>query len=107
TDSRNLCPEVWSQLALAASASERLRLGPGVTNSVTRDAALTACAAITLQSQSRGRALLCIGRGSPPVRRVGGREQAVAASGTYLEHVRGYLRGEAVERDGFASRLEF
>src|SRR4029453_3954624 len=82
-------------------------LGPGVTNSVTRDAALTACAAVTLQSQSRGRALLCIGRGDSAVQRIGRREQPVAAFGTYLERVQGYLRGEAVERDGFASRLEF
>src|SRR4029450_2846959 len=94
TDSQNLCPEVWSQLALAASARGRLRLGPGVTNSVTRDAALTACAAVTLQSQSRGRALLCIGRGDSAVQRIGRREQPVGAFG-----------GAAGE--GSASRLEF
>ena len=107
TDSQNLCPEVWSQLSLAARASERLRLGPGVTNSVTRDPALTACAAATLQSTSRGRALLCIGRGDSAVQRIGRREQPVREFETYLRAVQAYLRGESVERDGFASRLEF
>ncbi|HVH04436.1 MAG TPA: LLM class flavin-dependent oxidoreductase, partial [Myxococcota bacterium] len=107
TDSQNLCPEVWSQLSLAARASERIRLGPGVTNSVTRDPALTACAAATLQSTSAGRALLCIGRGDSAVQRIGRREQPVAAFEAYLTAVQAYLRGESVDRDGFASRLEF
>src|SRR5262245_18157569 len=107
TDSQNLCPEVWSQLTLAARASERLVLGPGVTNSVTRDPALTACAAATLQSTSRGRALLCIGRGDSAVQRIGKREQPVREFEAYLSAVQAYLRGESVDRDGFASRLEF
>jgi 5,10-methylenetetrahydromethanopterin reductase len=107
TDSQNLCAEVWSELALSAHATERIRLGPGVTNSVTRDPALTACAAVTLQAESQGRALLCIGRGDSAVQRIGQREQPVAEFEAHLEAVQGYLRGEAVDRDGFASRLEF
>jgi 5,10-methylenetetrahydromethanopterin reductase len=107
TDSQNLCPEVWSNLALAARASSRLHLGPGVTNSVTRDPALTACAAVTLQAHSAGRALLCIGRGDSAVQRIGRREQRVEAFADYLRAVQRYLRGDAVDRDGFASRLEF
>ncbi|HSV06334.1 MAG TPA: LLM class flavin-dependent oxidoreductase, partial [Candidatus Binatus sp.] len=47
-DSQNLAPEVWGQLMLAAQATSRVRLGPGVTNSVTRDAAVTASAAVAL-----------------------------------------------------------
>src|SRR5713226_1340063 len=77
-DSQNLAPEVWSQLALAASATSRLRLGPGVTNSVTRDAAVTAAAALSLQAESGGRAVLAIGRGDSSVQRIGKREDRVA-----------------------------
>ncbi len=40
-DSQNLAPEVWGQLMLAAAATSRIRLGPGVSNSVTRDPAVT------------------------------------------------------------------
>ena len=47
-DSQNLAPEVWGQLMLAARATSRIRLGPGVTNSVTRDPAVTASAALPL-----------------------------------------------------------
>ena len=62
-DSQNLAPEVWGQLMLAAKATTRIRLGPGVTNSITRDPAVTASAALALQVESGGRAVLGIGRG--------------------------------------------
>lgn len=52
-DSQNLAPEVWGQLMLAAQATTRIRLGLGVTNSVTRDAAVTASAALSLQGRER------------------------------------------------------
>lgn len=106
-DSQNLAPEVWSELSLAAHATTTLRLGPGVTNSVTRDAAVTAGAALTLQVESQGRAVLGIGRGDSSVQRIGRREDPVAGLASYLDAVQRYLRGEAVDRDGFASRLEW
>src|SRR2546430_16785719 len=70
-DSQNLAPEVWGQLMLAAQATTRVHLGPGVTNSVTRDPAVTASAALALQAESGGRAVLGIGRGRSGERRVG------------------------------------
>lgn len=106
-DSQNLAPEVWSQLSLAASATTKLKLGPGVSNSLTRDAAVTACAALTLQVESEGRAVLGMGRGDSSVQRIGKHEDKVASFAAYLDSVQRYLRGEAVDRDGFASRLEW
>src|SRR5436305_1701219 len=106
-DSQNLAPEVWGQLMLAARATERIRLGPGVTNSITRDPAVTASAALALQVESGGRAVLGIGRGDSSVQRSGKREDPVASFERYLTAVQAYLRGEAVDRDGFASRLEW
>ncbi|HJQ85135.1 MAG TPA: LLM class flavin-dependent oxidoreductase, partial [Candidatus Binatia bacterium] len=106
-DSQNLAPEVWGQLMLAAAKTTRIRLGPGVTNSVTRDAAVTASAALALQVESDGRAVLGIGRGDSAVQRIGRREDRVAPFERHLATVQAYLRGEAVERDGFASRLEW
>src|SRR5262245_58767934 len=52
-DSQNLAPDVWSQLNLAAHATSKIRIGTGVTNTVTRDPAVTACAALTLQVESQ------------------------------------------------------
>jgi 5,10-methylenetetrahydromethanopterin reductase len=106
-DSQNLVPEVWGQLMLAASATTRLRLGPGVSNSVTRDAAVTASAALSLQAESEGRAVLGIGRGDSSVQRIGRGLDPLASFERYLVAVQGYLAGEAVDRDGFASRLEW
>ncbi len=106
-DSQNLAPEVWGQLTLAAKATTRIRLGPGVTNSVTRDAAVTASAALSLQVASDGRAVLGIGRGDSSVQRIGRTQDPVARFETYLAAVQAYLRGEAVDRDGFESRLEW
>ena len=106
-DSQNLAPEVWSELCVAAGATTRITLGPGVTNSVTRDAALTASAAVTLQVESQGRAVLGLGRGDSSVQRIGKHEDAVASFERYLAMLQCYLRGEAVDRDGFASRIEW
>src|SRR5437867_3423465 len=106
-DSQNLAPEVWGQLMLAAQATTRVHLGPGVTNSVTRDPAVTASAALALQAESGGRAVLGIGRGDSSVQRIGKREDRVAPFERYLAAVQRYLRGEVVDRDGFASRLEW
>ena len=106
-DSQNLAPDVWSQLVLAAKATSRLRLGPGVTNSVTPDPAVTACAALTLQVESAGRAVLAIGRGDSSVQRIGKTQDPVAHFEGYVAQVQAYLRGEAVDRDGFPSRIEW
>src|SRR5437870_13481403 len=104
-DSQNLAPEVWGQLMLAANATERIHLGPGVSNSITRDAAVTASAALALQVESGGRAVLGIGRGASSVQRIGRREDPVASFERYLTAVQAYLAGEAGDRDGVASRL--
>src|SRR5262249_30269191 len=48
-DSQNITPEVWGQLMLAAHETKRIELGTGVTNPGTRDAAVTASAALSLQ----------------------------------------------------------
>src|SRR5215470_2454014 len=106
-DSQNLAPEVWGQLMLAAGATSRIRLGPGVTNSVTRDPAVTASAALSLQVESGGRAVLGIGRGDSSVQRIGKTLDPVASFERHLTTLQAYLSGDAVERDGFASRLEW
>ena len=63
TDSQNLSPDVYVALTLAAAATQRLRLGPGVTNPVTRHAAAAASAITAIHAHSGGRAMFGIGRG--------------------------------------------
>jgi 5,10-methylenetetrahydromethanopterin reductase len=106
-DSQNLNADIWVELALAGAATSRLRLGPGVTNPVTRHPAVTASAAATLQAETGGRAVLGMGRGDSSVTQVGLRPVAVAELERALEAVQGYLRGEEVLVDGTASAIRW
>ncbi len=55
TDSQNLWLECWVVLTVVAKATSRLKLGPGVTNPITRHPSVTANAAASLQEVSGGR----------------------------------------------------
>lgn len=106
-DSQTLNAEIWVELALAAAATERLRLGPGVTNLVTRHPSVTASAAATLQAESGGRAVLGLGRGDSALRQLGREPVHVAQLEEGLVAIQSYLRGEAARLDGFDSRLSW
>lgn len=107
TDSQNLAPEVFTQLVVAAHATERLRIGTGVANPVTRDPAVMASAALSLQAESGGRMLLGLGRGDSAVQRIGRSPAPLGEFRVYLDQLQRYLRGERVSRDGFESSLEW
>ncbi len=106
-DTQCLTPEVWGQLMLAASATERIELGTGVTNPVSRDPAVTASAALGLQVASGGRAVLGIGRGDSSMAKIGKRPASPKHFELYLERLRGYLDGTPVLREGHPSRIEW
>ena len=63
TDNQGAAPDVWTALGFAASETSRIRIGTGVTNTLTRDVSVTADAALTLQVLSGGRCVLAVGRG--------------------------------------------
>jgi 5,10-methylenetetrahydromethanopterin reductase len=105
-DSQNLNADVWVELALAAAATERILLGPGVTNPATRHPAVTASAAATLQEESGGRALVGFGRGDSALTQLGRRPVGAAAFERALIELQGLLRGEQVElEDGAQSAI--
>jgi 5,10-methylenetetrahydromethanopterin reductase len=106
-DTQCLTPEVWGQLMLAAAATERIEIGTGVTNPVSRDPAVTASAALGLQIESGGRIVLGIGRGDSSMAKIGRHPAPPAALDLYLQRLRAYLDGEAVEREGSPSRIEW
>jgi 5,10-methylenetetrahydromethanopterin reductase len=106
-DTQNIGPEAWGQLLLAASASSTIRLGTGVTNPVTRDAAVTASAALALQIESEGRAFCGIGRGDSALAKIGRRPERVDEFERYVTQLGGYLAGESVDRGTTKSRIEF
>ena len=106
-DTQCLTPEVWGQLMLVASVTERIQIGTGVTNPVSRDPAVTASSALGLQVASGGRAVLGIGRGDSSMAKIGKRPAAPEDFDLYLQRLRAYLAGEEILRDGEPSRIEW
>jgi len=98
-DSQNLAGDPFVELALAAAATTRLRVGTAVTNPVTRHPAATAAAIATVQAESAGRALLGIGRGDSALAHLGLAPAPLPVFSRYLERLQGYLRGDEVPFD--------
>jgi 5,10-methylenetetrahydromethanopterin reductase len=77
-DSPVLWRELYVVLGAAAERTRRVRLGPAVTNPVSRHVAVTASALMTLQELSGGRAALGLGLGASAVRTVGAKPAKLA-----------------------------
>ena len=96
-DTQNLAPDPYSQLTLASANTKNLRLGTGVTNPVTRDAAVTATALMSLQQESAGRAVCVIGRGDSSAAHIGIKNATTRQLRTYVEQIRAYMAGEQMD----------
>jgi 5,10-methylenetetrahydromethanopterin reductase len=101
-DSQNLAPDAYVALTLAATGTSRLGLGTGVTNSVTRQPAVTASAAMAVQQVSKGRMVLGIGRGDSALAHLGRAPATFASFARYIETLQCYLRGERVPFESIA-----
>lgn len=106
-DTQNLAPDPYGQLSLAAAATDTLRMGTGVTNPITRDAAVTATAIMTLQQESGGRAVCVIGRGDSSAAHIGISNATTAQLRTGVERIRAYIDGETIDRNGTDSGLRW
>nr|MBA2522169.1 LLM class flavin-dependent oxidoreductase [Solirubrobacterales bacterium] len=104
-DSQNLNADIWVELGMAAAATERIKLGPGVTNPATRHPAVTASAAATLQAETGGRAVLGIGRGDSALTQIGRRPVPVAELERAVVAIQCYLSGKEVDSEGVRSRI--
>ena len=98
-DSQNLSGDAYVALAMAATVTKRLGLGTGVTNSLTRQAAVTASAIASVQRVSDGRAVLGIGRGDSALAHLGRAPASIRQFDTYVRHLKTYLDGNAVSFD--------
>ena len=70
-DSQMLWNDVYICLACCAQATQRVKLGTGVTNLATRHPTVTANAMVSLNMLSQGRAVLGVGAGDSAVRTAG------------------------------------
>jgi 5,10-methylenetetrahydromethanopterin reductase len=99
-DSPALHREPWVMLGAAAGASARVRLGPWVTNPLTRHPVVTASAIATLDDLAPGRAILAIGSGDSGVYSLGQRAAPLAHLEAYVRTVRRLLEDGAADWDG-------
>ena len=95
-DSQNLSGDCYVALAMAATVTQRIGLGTGVTNSMTRQAATTAAAIASVQRISDGRAVLGIGRGDSALAHLGRAPATLKQFERYMRNLRVYLAGESV-----------
>lgn len=103
-DSQNLAADPFVELGLAANQTERLLLATAVTNPRTRHPAALATAIATVHGESRGRAVLGIGRGDSALAHIGLAPVRVPAFADYLTRLQGYLAGADVEFDAADAR---
>jgi len=96
-DSQCLQGDVYVGLALAVRATRTLRLGPGVTNPVTRHPTVTASAIATIHAESGGRAILGLGRGDTAVTEPGLRPASPEELRDHVLRLRALLRGETTD----------
>lgn len=98
--------DVWGALALCAAATDRVRLGPCVTDPYSRHPALTAMAIATLDEISGGRAALGFGAGISGFAELGiRRDRPARAIREAVELIRRLLAGETVDHEGEVIRF--
>src|SRR5262245_19720594 len=98
-DSQCIGADVYAQLTLVAAATERVELGPWVTNPATRHPAVTANAITTVDVLAVGRAVLGIGRGDSALAHLGASPTPIKPFSRYLAAVRSYLSGRGIGVD--------
>lgn len=96
TDSQNVVGDPYVALTVAACATSRLRLAPGVTNPWTRHPAVTASAIACVDVESGGRAELGIGRGYSALALLGAGPAPISALSQHVDLVLAFLRRESV-----------
>jgi 5,10-methylenetetrahydromethanopterin reductase len=104
-DSQLAMKDVYAGLLLAAQRTERMLLGTGVTNPLTRHPTVTASAIAAVAEVSGGRAALGVGAGDSAVYGVGWRPARVAQVEAALRFFRTVLRGDEGEWEGRTYRL--
>jgi probable F420-dependent oxidoreductase len=95
-DSHVLWQESTPTLALAAKATEGIKLGHMVTNPGTREPTVVASAYATLHDISGGRMVMGIGRGDSARRYIGQRPVKVARFEESLRMIKPFMNGERV-----------
>ena len=97
--------DVWTTLGAVAVSSERIQIGPTVTNLVSRHVTVTASAARAVSEAAPGRFLLGIGAGDSAIGFDGMRNSKLAEMREGVARLRALMAGEGVTFGDFEARL--
>lgn len=106
-DSQLIYRDPYMNLALIAEVTTRCKLGTLVTSPLTRHPSVIACAAVTLDEISNGRAVIGLGAGDSSVRRIGLSPSTGKQLSEAVDIIRKLCRGEAVDFKGARFWLRF
>lgn len=99
-DSHVLWQEPFVIYSLMVNATERMIVGPMVTNPSTRDWTVIASQFATLQEISGGRMVCGMGRGDSAVRYIGGKPATLATTAEATQVIKDLVAGQTVEYNG-------
>lgn len=106
-DSQCLWPELYSSLTLAALHTTTAKIGPAVSNPITRHPAVAASGIATVQALSEGRAFYGLSSGDSAVFSVGLRPARMAQLAEHARVVRALCAGEEVTWEGQPLQLHW
>jgi 5,10-methylenetetrahydromethanopterin reductase len=98
-DSQSLAGDCFVALALAAGATQRLQIGTGVSNPLTRHPASGAAGIATVHAVSKGRAIFGVGRGDSALSHLGLAPSTVRHFEHWISVCRRLLAGDEVPFD--------
>jgi len=104
-DSQCLFRDLYVALTLVALNTSRVKIGPGVTNPVTRHPTVTAGAIASIDELSGGRAILGLGAGDSAVLNIDEKPASTAALREYVLAVRALFRHRETTYRGKTIRL--
>jgi 5,10-methylenetetrahydromethanopterin reductase len=104
-DSQSRWMDSWTMLGITAMNTERVLLGPFITNPIGRHPAVAASAAVTVQKISRGRVMFGLGTGETSIRDLGEPKLPLAEFEEYALAVKGLCEGKTVPYRGHELRL--
>ena len=96
-DGQDVFPDPWTTAAHCATVTSSIRIGPGVTNPLTRHPHVTANAALSVHSLSGGRSILGLGTGDNAVRTLGWRPATLAQLRATIETCRQRFQSDGAD----------
>lgn len=99
-DSQNIWREAYTTMGAVAAATDRIIVGTGVTNGVTRHRSVLASAWATLHELAGGRVAAGFGVGDSALRTIGAEPMKVAALDSMIGDLRALWRGAEAEEPG-------